>query len=207
MSLSATVGEPGDEIDFEGTGFEPGQEDVEASFASKVVILGWYTADASGTVAGTFSIPEQAEPGEHLFLLRAEDPDLTLSTEITVLDDGDDDGDDDHGDKPDHDNGHKPDHGDKPDHDNGHDNGGRPDHDNGHDNGGRPSHDNGHDNGGRPSHDNGHDNGGRPSHGHSDEPHLADTGEDRSAILLGGTAGLLLLGGGVILLTRRMRRG
>ncbi|GGT30150.1 hypothetical protein GCM10010271_37720 [Streptomyces kurssanovii] len=38
------------------------------------------------------------------------------------------------------------------------------------------------------------------------KPHLADTGEDRSALLLGGAAGLLALGGGAMMAARRLRR-
>ncbi|KUO20270.1 hypothetical protein AQJ91_15990 [Streptomyces dysideae] len=196
MTLSATEVEPGDEIDFTGTGFAPNQEDVEAALASKIVVLGIYTAYANGTVEGTVTIPEKTKPGEHLFLLRAVDPDLTLSTEITVLDGDDGDG---HGGKPGHDNGGKP----------GHDNGGKP----GHDNGGKPGHghggESGHDNGGKPGHghggESGYDHGGKPGHDNGGKPHLADTGEDRdrSTLVLGGAAGLLLLGGGAILLTQR----
>jgi LPXTG-motif cell wall-anchored protein len=40
----------------------------------------------------------------------------------------------------------------------------------------------------------------------SHKPHLANTGEDRSALLLGGAAGMLALGGGAMVAARRLRR-
>jgi LPXTG-motif cell wall-anchored protein len=208
LTLSSTEVEPGDELDFTGTGFAPNQDDVEAALASKIVVLGTFTANATGTVEGTVTIPEKTKPGEHLFLLRAEEPDLTLSAEITVLE-GDNGGDhgDGHGGKPGHDQGGKPghDHGGKP----GHGHGGEP----GYDHGGKPGYDHGgkpgYDHGGKPGYDHGgkpsHEPAVKPTHDPSGKPHLADTGEDRdrSSLVLGGAAGLLLLGGGAILLTQR----
>lgn len=155
LTIDPTAVEPGGEVDFTGTGFQA-EQDVEAALASRIVILGHFTADETGTVEGTVTIPENTKPGKHRFLLRAEDPDRTLWTRLDVLGGP----------------GHGP---------------------------GGPGH--GH---GNPGH--GHGHGGKPGH-HHDKPHLADTGEDRSAVLLGGVAGLLLLGGGAILLTRRVKRG
>jgi LPXTG-motif cell wall-anchored protein len=214
LTLSSTVVGAGDDVDFTGTGFEANQ-DVEADLASRIVVLGHFTADATGAVEGTVTIPERTKPGEHLFLLRAEDPDLTLTAEITVTD-----GDSDHypgGGRPGGDHGG--DHGGRPGGDHGGDHGGRPGGDQGSDHGGRPGGDHGSDPTGEPvgepSGDNGSDsteepgkdNGGKWGHDHHGKPHLANTGGERSALLMGGAAGLLLLGGGVLFLTRRVRRG
>ncbi|UYQ64504.1 hypothetical protein [Streptomyces peucetius] len=40
----------------------------------------------------------------------------------------------------------------------------------------------------------------------SHKPHLANTGEDRSGLLMGGAAGLLVLGGGAMMAVRRLNR-
>lgn len=111
LTLSSTVVEAGDDIDFTATGFQPNQE-AEVDLASKIVVLGHFTADATGVVEGTVTIPKKTKPGEHLFIVRAEDPDLTLSEEITVErgDHGHGPGKPggDHGGKPGHDHHGKP---------------------------------------------------------------------------------------------------
>ncbi|MEU9173138.1 hypothetical protein AB0D34_36135 [Streptomyces sp. NPDC048420] len=123
LTIDPTAVEPGDEVDFRGTGFQA-EQDVVAALASKVVILGHFEADATGAVEGTVTIPERTKPGEHRFLLRAENPERNLSTELTVLGDpGQDHGGDpghDHGGDPGGDPGHH--HGSEP----GHNHGGRP---------------------------------------------------------------------------------
>lgn len=197
LRVNPTSVEPGDRVWFRGTGFQA-EQDVVAALASRIVILGHYEADENGVVTGRVTIPENTRPGEHHFLLRAEDPDRTLGTEIEVLGDG---------------NGEGP---------------GGP---------GRPTDGPGWPTGGPgeptdppaepsdppadpteppadPTEDPGWDNGsggsdgwqGKPGHHHG-KPHLADTGDDHSAALLGGVAGLLLLGGGALVLTRRVKRG
>ncbi|MGW0772810.1 LPXTG cell wall anchor domain-containing protein [Streptomyces sp. NPDC002835] len=40
----------------------------------------------------------------------------------------------------------------------------------------------------------------------SHRPHLANTGEDSSALLLGGAAGMVVLGGGAMMAVRRLKR-
>ncbi|MFG2022737.1 LPXTG cell wall anchor domain-containing protein [Streptomyces sp. NPDC048825] len=86
LTLTSAVAAPGDPLGFTGTGFEEGQ-DVEAALFSSKVVLGHFTADEAGIVEGTVTIPEDTEPGKHLFRLKAEDPDRVLKAEIKVLPD------------------------------------------------------------------------------------------------------------------------
>ncbi|MDH2387743.1 LPXTG cell wall anchor domain-containing protein [Streptomyces sp. HNM0663] len=189
LTLGADTVTQGDSLDLTGTGFGPGEDGIESAIFSDKVILDFHTADENGTVTDTVTIPHHVKPGEHIFRLEGEMQ--VLLAEITVLDDEDDPG--------------RPGDGDGP---------GRPGDGDG-DGPGRPGDGDG-DGPGRPGDGHGHpgdgdgpdrDQDGRPGRDHDGRPRLADTGEDHSALLLGGVAGLFLLGGGAILLTRRVKRG
>ncbi|MFE7772963.1 hypothetical protein ACFU5O_03510 [Streptomyces sp. NPDC057445] len=83
LGLGATVLTPGDDLDFTGTGFEPGQA-VTALLLSREVVLGRFTADSQGIVEGTVTIPRRIERGRHTFRLRARNPYHVLSATIRI---------------------------------------------------------------------------------------------------------------------------
>jgi len=64
LSLSSLTGAPGGELVLRGEGFEPGTV-LDVFFQSTPFHLGSITVGASGTFEFAFSIPADAEPGEH----------------------------------------------------------------------------------------------------------------------------------------------
>jgi LPXTG-motif cell wall-anchored protein len=174
---------------------EDGDDHGDGDGDRDTVPLGTFTADASGAVSGTVTIPEDTPPGDYRFTLEGQESGTTLSAPLTVTGDGDDDGDD-HGD----------DHGRPGDGDDHGDDHGRPgdgdhhgdDHGSGHGNG--DDHGSGHGNG--DDHGSGHGNG---SSGH-DPSELAKTGSsDASVALLSAAGALALLGGGSLVIVKRRR--
>ncbi|TQK50642.1 LPXTG-motif cell wall-anchored protein [Streptomyces sp. SLBN-118] len=57
------------------------------------VYLGTFTADGTGAVSGTVTIPERTRPGDYLFTLEGQESGITLSAPLTVTGDGDGPGD------------------------------------------------------------------------------------------------------------------
>ncbi|MGW2519279.1 hypothetical protein ACWC09_20140 [Streptomyces sp. NPDC001617] len=189
VTLSDSTVEPGDSINFQGTGFFGRQPvEVEADLYSTKVVLGHFTADPDGTVEGTVTIPERTQPGEHLFSLTAERGHLTACAHLYVERE-------DHTPPPTGGHDHDPPTG-------GHD------HDpptGGHD---QDPPTGGHDHypptGGR---DQDPPNAGPGHHeSYNHKPHLANTGDDYSPYLLGGAAALVLFGGWALMAARRLKR-
>ncbi|MFF4348671.1 LPXTG cell wall anchor domain-containing protein [Streptomyces sp. NPDC001530] len=196
----------GGTLGISATGFEPGQE-VEVSLFSYQVVLGYFTADENGTVMGTVTIPASIDPGQHMLQLETtEEPMITLTRMIVV----DPESSETPGPTPPEETppptppgqthtptppGHThtptpPGHTHTPTPP-GHTHTPTP-----------PGH---HDN---PGHDD--DRPGDPGAGdhqnqHGDQ-HLANTGEDRSSIVLGGVAAALVLAGGALMAVRRLKR-
>lgn len=181
LTLSDTTVPAGGELSFEASGFGPGQLVTALLFSHKIV-LGRFTADSQGVVAGTVTIPRSVEPGVHTFKLVARNPDLTLSARITVL--------------PPEDETEPPGDPDRP---------GRPgDHDGRHDDDHDGRHDGRHDD----DHDGRHDGNHDGDHGqgrHEDRPALADTGGEKALVLGIAAAGLVAVCGGALLAIRRRR--
>jgi LPXTG-motif cell wall-anchored protein len=77
----------GEEFTITATGFAPGAL-VTATFFSTPVVIGTSTADASGAVIITASVPEDAAFGSHTILVSGEDADgglLELTATVEVV--------------------------------------------------------------------------------------------------------------------------
>ncbi|WP_150461168.1 YncE family protein [Nesterenkonia ebinurensis] len=81
VSLSIAEVEPGDEVSFEASGFEAGEQITVTLNPT----LGSFEADAEGTASGTVTIPEDVEPGEYEFTVTGDDSDISGSATLTVL--------------------------------------------------------------------------------------------------------------------------
>lgn len=89
--------DPGQDLDIEGSGFDPGSP-VPATLFSDPTELGQYLADETGTVATTVTIPADTAPGAHRIVLTGVDPEgngviLAATVCVSTCADQDTDGD------------------------------------------------------------------------------------------------------------------
>lgn len=83
ITVSPTVVAPGGTVTITCTGFDPG-ETVIIVLHTDPVTLGTATADPSGDVHTTVTIPTNTTPGQHTITVTGETSGLTLSATITV---------------------------------------------------------------------------------------------------------------------------
>lgn len=89
VTLSASEARRGQEISIAAQGFAPG-ETVEASFHSDPVAIGSAAADQNGAASFTFTIPKDAEIGDHEIRLVQEASGLKAVAALRVVGDGSD---------------------------------------------------------------------------------------------------------------------
>ncbi|MEU4681911.1 LPXTG cell wall anchor domain-containing protein [Streptomyces xinghaiensis] len=148
LTLSSTAVYQGAKLAFIGRGFASEQA-VVAELLPEQTRLGNFRANRVGAVWGSVRIPRCTTPGNHVFRLRASNPDRILEAGITVLE--------------------------------------------------------------RPGDDPCTTKAvpkqqARAAALPAGQQNLADTGDDKTPLLMGGAAGLAALGGGGVLLARRLRK-
>ncbi len=74
----------GDSVTVTASGFQPGEE-VVATLFSTPISLGSATADSTGGLVATFTIPADIEPGDHRIELVGRSSGRTVSVAIEVL--------------------------------------------------------------------------------------------------------------------------
>ncbi|WP_316744382.1 LPXTG cell wall anchor domain-containing protein [Streptomyces sp. MK7] len=91
LTVSPVTVTAGGTLTFSASGFENGQT-VTAVVASREIVLGRFTADATGTLTEkTVTIPSRITAGYHTFKLIARNPSRELTARIKVLRDEDGD--------------------------------------------------------------------------------------------------------------------
>ncbi|MGM1018333.1 MAG: alpha-N-acetylglucosaminidase TIM-barrel domain-containing protein [Actinomycetota bacterium] len=91
ITLGEDTVRAGGDLDLSGSGFEPGEE-VRVILYSTPVQLAEFTADETGSISGTVTIPVNVSAGAHEIELRGSDSALSVRADLTVLaavDDGD----------------------------------------------------------------------------------------------------------------------
>ena len=85
ITISVSVAAPDQGFTVTGCCFDPGSK-VDASFHSTPIALGTLTADSVGKVSGSFTVPNNVEPGAHKVVLSgmANGAALVLSTDLQV---------------------------------------------------------------------------------------------------------------------------
>jgi LPXTG-motif cell wall-anchored protein len=81
---NSTAGRPGDVVGLDGDGFAPG-ETVTVEFRSAPVTVATASADRRGTMSASFSIPADAEVGEHTIVVTGAESNVPVEIAFTVL--------------------------------------------------------------------------------------------------------------------------
>jgi YVTN family beta-propeller protein len=82
-SADGVTAEPGDSVSFDASGFTPG-EPVDETLHSTPVVLGSVTADGSGDVSATVTIPVDTPAGSHDLLLTGETSGFTATLPVVI---------------------------------------------------------------------------------------------------------------------------
>lgn len=83
FTLNVTSGAPGDVIPFAGSGFSAA-ETVTFTLNSTPIDLGSVTADAAGNIVGSFTVPANAEVGDHTVVAAGLSSGVVVSAAFTI---------------------------------------------------------------------------------------------------------------------------
>jgi hypothetical protein len=83
VALSDSTVVPGQPLTFSGSGYTPGEE-ATATVFSTPILVGTYTADGSGVVTGTFTVPD-LDPGRHTLRVVGTTSGVIRASSFTVV--------------------------------------------------------------------------------------------------------------------------
>lgn len=84
VALSASTVTPGGTLSFSASGYTPG-ETAQGTVFSTPIVVGKWTANSSGVVSGSFTVPTSLSPGTHTFQLAGLTSGVIKSAQFTVV--------------------------------------------------------------------------------------------------------------------------